>query len=196
MFGNSSRRTVSTSVTIIFWSLSEEVSYLAVHQQGRQDAEGENGPDHGPEARPAHLDGLGQRAAVELYEQDRVDEHHHPAYRRLGKEQHERLAGEGQQDRNVEGDQEPHGGEVEFGLRPERALRQVAALQDVAHAPAHVVEDAKSPGEQRERTYEVEEHLEPAAHDLAKDQALVAEKVDVLAKVLPVHGGVGNHGHK
>src|ERR671916_3104668 len=168
MFGNSSRRTVSTSVTIIFWSLSEEVSYLAVHQQGRQDAEGENGPDHCSEARPAHPDGLGQRTAVELYEQYRVDEHHHPAYRRLGEEQHERCTGEGQQDRNVEGDQEPHGDEVEFGLRPEGALRQVAALQNVAHAPAYVVEDAEGSGEQRQRTHEIEEHLEPAAHDLAK----------------------------
>jgi hypothetical protein len=27
-------------------ALSEEVAYLTVHQQGRHDAEGEDGPDH------------------------------------------------------------------------------------------------------------------------------------------------------
>ncbi len=46
----------------IAWALAlsaEEVTYLAVHQQGRQDTEGEDGPDHYPEARPTHLDSVG-----------------------------------------------------------------------------------------------------------------------------------------
>lgn len=61
-------------------SSAEQAADLADHQQDGEEAVEEYGQAH--DAEPADLDGAGQAAAVQLYQQDRVDERHYRAGRR------------------------------------------------------------------------------------------------------------------